>query len=598
MKTDPRRGETATKPGVFPSTSFVLEEPSILVIDPRRRDREKLLRRLNGLFAEGARFLSAASVEEAAGILGREAVDCILVSQRTKDSVAALGSLAHGKEGIPIPVVLVVEDVTDSVATRALDAGAFDLVSSAEGDGPGLYRATRNAIEAVRMRRILEEQRQVLASGAAGSGHDPVTELPERIQFCQQLSRALSRDGAAGTTGVLLIGLDEFKAINSSFGHGMGDELLRVVAGRLRHCVRNVDTIARWGGDEFAALLQEMSRPEDAVFVAKRILYALSRPFVHKGQDIYVTASVGIAFVPEAGEDVEALLQHADAAMYRVKGLGGNNYQVYSPQMNVSLTDRLETANRLRRALKQEEFILFYQPQLDVHSGRVVGLEALLRWKDSAEGLRSPAEFIPILEETGLIVPVGDWVLRKACTQARAWQYAGLSDLRVAVNLSPKQFRQQDLSKRVATILRETGLEPGSLELELTETVLMDDQQRSSKILSELKDMGSLIALDDFGTGYSSLGFLKAFPVDTLKIDRTFIRDIGADEEDRAICSAIVSLGQALKLHVMAEGVETEEQMEILRGQGCHLIQGFLFAKPMPPDDVWDWLTEKSEVRP
>jgi diguanylate cyclase (GGDEF)-like protein len=598
MKTDPRRGETATKPGVFPSTSFVLEEPSILVIDPRRRDREKLLRRLNGLFAEGARFLSAASVEEAAGILGREAVDCILVSQRTKDSVAALGSLAHGKEGIPIPVVLVVEDVTDTVATRALDAGAFDLVSSAEGDGPGLYRATRNAIEAVRMRRILEEQRQVLASGAAGSGHDPVTELPERIQFCQQLSRALSRDGAAGTTGVLLIGLDEFKAINSSFGHGMGDELLRVVAGRLRHCVRNVDTIARWGGDEFAALLQEMSRPEDAVFVAKRILYALSRPFVHKGQDIYLTASVGIAFVPEAGEDVEALLQHADAAMYRVKGLGGNNYQVYSPQMNVSLTDRLETANRLRRALKQEEFILFYQPQLDVHSGRVVGLEALLRWKDSAEELRSPAEFIPILEETGLIVPVGDWVLRKACTQARAWQYAGLSDLRVAVNLSPKQFRQQDLSKRVATILRETGLEPGSLELELTETVLMDDQQRSSKILSELKDMGSLIALDDFGTGYSSLGFLKAFPVDTLKIDRTFIRDIGAVEEDRAICSAIVSLGQALKLHVMAEGVETEEQMEILRGQGCHLIQGFLFAKPMPPDDVWDWLTEKSEVRP
>src|SRR3990172_624576 len=478
MKTDPRRGETATKPGVFPSTSFGLEEPSILVIDPRRRDREKLLRRLNGLFAEGARFLSAASVEEAAGILGREAVDCILVSQRTKDSVAALGSLAHGKEGIPIPVVLVVEEVTDTVATRALDAGAFDLVSSAEGDGPGLYRATRNAIEAVRMRRILEEQRQVLASGAAGSGHDPVTELPERIQFCQQLSRALSRDGAAGTTGVLLIGLDEFKAINSSFGHGMGDELLRVVAGRLRHCVRNVDTIARWGGDEFAALLQEMSRPEDAVFVAKRILYALSRPFVHKGQDIYLTASVGIAFVPEAGEDVEALLQRADAAMYRVKGLGGNNYQVYSPQMNVSLTDRLETANRLRRALKQEEFILFYQPQLDVHSGRVVGLEALLRWKDSAEELRSPAEFIPILEETGLIVPVGDWVLRKACTQARAWQYAGLSDLRVAVNLSPKHFRQQDLSKRVATILKETGLEPGSLELELTETVLMDDQQR------------------------------------------------------------------------------------------------------------------------
>ncbi len=600
MKADPRRGETATKPGVFPSASPVSEEPSILVIDPRRRDRDRLLRRLSGLFAEGARFQAASSVEGALELLSREGVDCILVSQKTKDyGLGTLGSLGHAKEGIPVPVVLVVDDVSDSSATQALDAGAFDLVSSEESDGPGLYRATRNAIEVVRMRRILEGQRLALASGAAAPIHDPVTELPDRIWFREQLSRALKRNGAVGTTGVLLIGLDEFKAINSSYGHGMGYELLEMVAGRLRHCVRNADTIARWGGDEFAALLGEMSRPEDAVFVAKRILYALSRPFVHKGQDIYVTASIGIALDPEAGEDCETLLQHADAAMYRVKRLGGNNYQVYSPQMNVNLTDRLETANRLRRALKQEEFVLFYQPQIDVQSGLVVGLEALLRWKDSAaQGFRSPAEFIPILEETGLILPVGDWVLRKACTQARAWQYAGLSDLRVSVNLSPKQFREQDLSKRVATILKETGLEPPSLQLELTETVLMDDQQRSSKILFELKDMGSLIALDDFGTGYSSLGFLKAFPVDTLKIDRTFIQDIGADEEDRAICSAIVTLGQALKLHVMAEGVETEEQMEILRKQGCHLVQGFLYAKPMPPDDVWDWLTEKSQSQP
>jgi EAL domain-containing protein (putative c-di-GMP-specific phosphodiesterase class I) len=281
-----------------------------------------------------------------------------------------------------------------------------------------------------------------------------------------------------------------------------------------------------------------------------------------------------------------------------VKILGGNNYYVYSAQMNVHLSERLAMANRLRGAAKREELVLHYQPQFDVREGRVVGLEALLRWNDSGRGQRPPAEFIPVLEETGLIVPVGEWVLRKACTQARAWQFAGLSHLRVSVNLSPMQFREKELPRKVESILRETGLDPGSLELELTESVLMDDQSYSVAVLDQLKDLGALIALDDFGTGYSSLGVLKQFPVDTLKIDRSFIRDLGEDEEDRAICSAIVTLGQALKLQVMAEGVETETQMGILRQQGCHLIQGFLFARPMPPDDIWTWLTADPPAGP
>jgi EAL domain-containing protein (putative c-di-GMP-specific phosphodiesterase class I) len=259
--------------------------------------------------------------------------------------------------------------------------------------------------------------------------------------------------------------------------------------------------------------------------------------------------------------------------------------------MNLNLSDRLSLANRLRGALKREEFVLYYQPQIDVREGRVVGLEALLRWNDSIEGLRSPAEFIPVLEETGLILPVGEWVLRKACTQARAWQYAGLSGIRVSVNLSPRQFREKELPRRIEGILRETGLQPDLLEIELTETVLMDDRSESGTVLERLKEIGSFIALDDFGTGYSSLGFLKTFPVDTLKIDRSFIRDIGEDEDDRAICSAIVNLGQSLKLEVMAEGVETEAQMSVLRDQGCHLVQGFLYARPMAADDVWNWLT-------
>jgi diguanylate cyclase (GGDEF)-like protein len=421
-----------------------------------------------------------------------------------------------------------------------------------------------------------------------------VTGLPSRRTFLEKLSEALSVNGEGRSVGVLLIGIDGFKAINSGFGYDVGNELLRIVAGRLRHCVRNADTIARWGGDEFAAVLDLMSQPEDAPLVAQRILYALSRPFVREGQDFYLTASIGIALHPADGTDVSSLMQQADAAMYRVKRLGGNNYYLYSAQMNLHLSDRLAMANRLRGASKREEFVLHYQPQVDVREGKVVGLEALLRWNDAARGHRPPAEFIPVLEESGLIVSVGEWVLRKACTQARAWQFAGLSQLRVSVNLSPRQFREKELPRKVESILKETGLHPGSLELELTESVLMDDQKYSVGLLDELKGLGTLIALDDFGTGYSSLGFLKEFPVDTLKIDRSFIRDIEEDEENRAICSAIVNLGRALKLQVMAEGVETEAQMGILREQGCHLVQGFLFARPMPPDDVWTWLTEGS----
>ncbi|HEY7818841.1 MAG TPA: EAL domain-containing protein, partial [Vicinamibacteria bacterium] len=491
-------------------------------------------------------------------------------------------TLARSNGAAAVPVVVIVEKDSDARAAKALEVGAYDVVSRSRLRGPDFYRAIRNALEASRTRRSLQNSSE--------PDEDPVTGLLNRRVFLEKLSAALSEKGAERNLGVVLVGIDDFKVIVSGYGYSAGDELLRVVASRLRHCVRNADTLARWNNDEFAVLLESMSRPDDAELVAKRILYSFSRPLVREGQEFYLSASIGIA-LPTADEgQVSSLLRRADAAMYQVRRLGGHNYYTHSALMDVTVSDRLALANRLRGAVKRDEFVLHYQPQLDVREGKVIGLEALLRWNDSVRGQRPPAEFIPMLEQTGLIGSVGEWVLRKACTQARAWQFAGLSHLRVSVNLSPLQFRERELPRKVESILKETGLDPGCLELELTETVLMDDQKYSLSVVDQLKDLGALIALDDFGTGYSSLGFLKSFPVDTLKIDRTFIRGIEDDEEDRAICSAIVGLGKALKLQVMAEGVETEVQMGILQNQGCHLIQGFLFARPMPPDAIWTWL--------
>lgn len=569
-------------------------EPTILLIDRLRRDRERAKRRFESYLDSGVRFLEGSDIGKALSRAEGELIDCVVVSDGVSDfNLAALDTLPHHWGPIAVPVILMLDDdVDDGVAKAALEAGVQDIVFRKRSAASEPYRAIRNALEIVRMRRAVETQRQALAKKTGEiAEYDTVTELPTRQVLRSRLSRALSRTTDGQTTGVVLIGLDGFKAINSAFGHGVGDELLRMVAGRLRHCVRNADMVARWGGDEFAALLEEMSRPHDAVFVAERINHALSRPFTHKGQDLYVTASVGIALYPTDGQDGDTLLQNADAAMYRVKSSGGNNYRVYAAQLNQNLSSRLTMGNRLRTALKHDEFLLHYQPQLDMQNGSVVGLEALLRWRDPVEGMRSPAEFIPVLEETGLIVSVGEWVLRKACTQARAWQYAGLSNLRVAVNLSPKQFRQRELVQRVSNILDETGLAPELLEIELTESSLMDDQDYAQGVLTQIKDLGALVALDDFGTGHSSLALLKAFPVDTLKIDRSFIRDITANEDDRSICAAIVTLAQALRLHVVAEGVEENEQVEILKRQGCHYVQGFLYARPMAADDVWSWLT-------
>lgn len=573
----------------------------IVIIDADQKQRESY--RL--LLAQGSEadleFLEASSGREGIELCQSKRPDCVLLDLQLSDfhDSEVLTRVANDERGSRIPIVLVARQATEAEALDTLDQGAQDYVVQEFLSSTNLQRAVRNAVDIVSMHRTIDAQRRAFEKKvqelAQLSQYDPITELPNRSLFKERLVRTLTLNSRRATaTGVMFIGLDDFKVINSSLGHDVGDKLLRVVAKRLQHCVRNADTIARWGGDEFAILLDQMSKAEDADLVAKRVIYALSKHFVLQGHELYLTASIGIAIHPTDGADVEALLKNADTAMYRAKGAGRNTYRLYSSRMNDKLLGRLDVEARLRQALKREEFVLFYQPQLDVSCDRVVALEALIRWPDSEGGYRLPAEFIPVLEETGLIVPVGEWVLRKACTQNRAWHYAGRSDLRVAVNLSACQFRYRQLPETVARILKETGLPPHSLEVELTESVLAEDQDASRSILVELKDLGLLVAMDDFGTGYSSLSLLTRFPVDALKIDRGFVRSICEDLNHRAICSAIVSLGQALELDVIAEGVETVGQLNLLRDQGCHLVQGYLYARPMPADEIWRWLTDEA----
>ncbi len=532
-----------------------------------------------------ARILEASTLANAQALDEKESIDCVVLSARVEGFYTQV---------FRAPVVLLV-DAADDI--EDLPERFFHAVHRERSSDVETYLSIRAAMATACLRRELDESKQLLVGASRDAAVDVVTGLSTRDRFQARVSSAMKRDEAGALHGVLLVGLDGFKAINSSFGHDTGDALLKQVASRLSHCVRSADGIARWGSDEFAILLEDMPRTEDPVVVARRVIYALGRAFTGGEEDLYLTASVGIAVGPANGLEAETVLQHADAAMYRVKHAGGNDYQFYSEESDRGLAKRLVTESRLRVALKREEFFLVYQPQIDARDGTVVGVEALLRWNDPDNGVVSPLEFIPLLEETGLIVQVGEWVLRKACTQARAWQYAGLGHLQLSVNVSPRQFRQRALVDRVGVVLAETGFAPDRLELEVTESALMEDHRYAIEVLTNLRSLGAQIALDDFGTGYSSLVFLKDFPVNTLKIDRAFIRNIAESTEDRSICAAIVALAKALGLRVLAEGVEEPAQIEVLAEEGCHLVQGFLYARPMAADDLWTWLNTDIESR-
>lgn len=424
-----------------------------------------------------------------------------------------------------------------------------------------------------------ETQLQHLAS------HDELTGLANRHLLADRLGQAITYACRSHRlVAVMLLDLDRFKVVNDSLGHGTGDSLLKVVADRLSACARPGDTVARLGGDEFVVVMADVAQENDVAHLVRKVLDVLAQDIRVMGHDVVATASLGIALYPRDGEEAETLLKHADVAMYRAKEMGRNSFQFYTPEMNARTLQRLELEGLLRRALERNELVLLYQPKVELEHGRVVGAEALIRWRHPRLGMVSPAEFIPLAEETGLIVPIGDWVIQEACKQLRKWQDEGMAAIGVAVNLSARQFGQEDLPKVVAQALRLSGVDARCLELELTESAVMKEPQRAVTTLIELKRIGVRLSLDDFGTGYSSLNYLKRFPIDALKIDQSFVRDIPADPDDAAIAVAVISLAHGLRLGVVAEGVETEEQLAFLRRHGCDEMQGYYFSRPLPAD--------------
>lgn len=421
--------------------------------------------------------------------------------------------------------------------------------------------------------------------------YDGLTQLPNRTLFQDRLYNSLQQAARQGDWVVLLfLDLDRFKPINDSLGHAAGDRMLKDVAARLAACVDEDDTVARMGGDEFTFLLATCADRDDAlkraIHAAECILQSLKMPFSLSGREFFVTASIGIALSPQDGDDLSQLMKNADTAMYHAKARGKNNFQFYQADMNARALERLELESDLRHALEQRQFVLHYQPQFLADGLTLAGVETLLRWQHPVRGLVPPGDFIPALEELGLIADVGDWILDEACRQIATWQAAGRSVPRVSVNLSARQFGDGALEQRIARTLQASGISPSCLELELTESILMQEVGEAMRMLESLKRLGLSIAVDDFGTGYSSLNYLKRFPIDVLKIDRSFVDGLPAGEQDAQITRAIIAMAHSLGMTVIAEGVETQAQLDFLREHGCDEVQGFLLGRPMPPDEV------------
>ena len=530
------------------------------------------------LMAEASPEIDTHVVEdlsEAVEASQQRAFHSIIVKLETADSSALETIAGLRREAPKLPLIAIGNSDDEDTEQRVLAAGASDYIIQKKLDGYHLRRSLRLAAA----RKGLEDRLTYLAE------RDPVTGLANRVALRDELSRAIARaHHQDGRLALLLLDLDRFKTVNESLGHDLGDRLLQVVADRLQENLRDVDIAARLGGDEFAIVLEGLRNEEEAVATSQRLLEALTPPARLQRYEIACTGSIGIAIYPDHGETGGELMQHADRAMYRAKQNGRDGYQLYSEKDGESrsgVLERLQFESSIRHALERNQYVVYFQPQITLDRKRLVGMEALVRWQHPELGLIPPGRFMPFLESSGLIKGVGEWVLRTACRQVKEWQDYMFRDLRISVNLSARQFEGSDLVASVERALAESGLPPTHLELEITESLLMKDTERTRSTLLELKALGVRIAIDDFGTGYSSLAYLTTFPLDCLKIDRSFVHDITTNEDDRTVADAIIGLGHSLRLDVMAEGVETEEQLESLKG--CDGFQGFLVSRPEPP---------------
>jgi diguanylate cyclase (GGDEF)-like protein len=582
------RARARSREDNYTVTQIATGRSNILVID----DDEQVRTLLKQLLSVEYECVTAAAAEEALSVLGTTTFD-LVISDINMGGMSGLEMIPHVHAVTPNTVVMMISgENTIESAIEALRVGAFDYVVK-PFDLQHIEAAVRRAldhhslIEAKhRHENHLEELvKQRTAELNHHANHDAITDLPNRMLFEDRLTQSLVHaQRHHQNVAMLFLSLDRFKKIHDTLGHAVGCQLLREVAERLSGCLYKGSTIARFEGDEFALLLTQLNgtKIQEVVETIYRINESFRLPFALDDHEVFITSSIGISLYPDDGADTATLLKNAGAALYRAKELGGNNYHFYTADMNAKAVKRLTLESNLRRAVERSEFEVYYQPQINIPSGEIVGMEALVRWQHPDLGLVPPNEFIPLAEDTGLIVPIGEWVLRTACAQNKAWQDEGCDLLSLAVNLSARQFQQQDLAHVIGRILLETGLDPRLLELELTESSIMKNAESAVVMLDKLKTMGVKISIDDFGTGYSSLGYLKRLPIDILKIDSSFVHDVTTKPDDATLVEAIIRLAHNLRLKVIAEGVETGEQLDFLRQLGCDAWQGFLFSKPVP----------------
>jgi diguanylate cyclase (GGDEF)-like protein len=571
----------------------------ILIVD----DEPEIRNMVRGMLRENYKCTTAGSAEEALLLLQKEKYE-LVISDINMGGMSGLEMIPQVRASAPDTVIMMISgEQTIESAIEAMRGGAFDYIMK-PFDFQHVEAAVRRALEhhsllAAKRRHenhLEELVRQRTAELNHLAYHDALTDLPNRILFEDRLTQALLlAERNRQTLGMLFLSLDRFKKVHDTLGRAIGDRLLQKVAERLRCSAHQGETVARFEGDEFALLLTQIggTENEDVGAVIFQLNESLKLPFIIDEHELFITVSIGISLYPDDGADAPTMLKNADAALYRAREQGGDNYQFYTADMNAKAMKRLTLENSLRRALERSEFEVYYQPVLDINTRKIVGMESLLRWHHPELGLVQPAEFIPLAEDTGMIVPIGEWVLRTSCGQSKSWQEAGFAPLSLAVNLSARQFQQQNLAEVVVRILQETGLNAHDLELELTESSIMKNAESAVRTLGELKAMGVKIAIDDFGTGYSSLGYLKRLPIDTLKIDRSFVCDVTTDPDDAALVMAIITLAHNLRLKVIAEGVDTEEQLKFLHLLRCDEWQGYLFSRPLPVEAFEDLLLQE-----